>query len=234
LVFAFGFFGYLAAWAGYYNDESNPNVLLFKLLANGESQAPGWIVVIVVLLAVTMNEAAVDSFQNALVDTLSTLLGRTISADVCRVAVVVVNVPLIIISLQGYAVINLFLVANIVTSTATLPMLLGLWEGGYHYIGGFGALFGCLFSLGSVIIYGVLIKDEPYVGLRYIFFEAYNWPAFMIALVASLMGLGLWVIVSQLWIRVVGLPDDMILPGFKTGLLSESIGSTENQEETIQ
>ena len=56
---------------------------------------------------------------------------------------------------QGYGIINLFLLANLVTTTSTLPILLGLLEGDViqRIITPLSALFGCWFSFASLILW---------------------------------------------------------------------------------
>ncbi|KAK9708961.1 hypothetical protein K7432_009341 [Basidiobolus ranarum] len=116
VIFFLGFCGFLAAWAGL--NISNPNTVLFTLLGAG-GEAPIWITVLVTVLAATMNQSAVDSLQNALVDSVSSVLLKGKSVWWSRLVVVIVNIPLIIISLQGYPVMNLFLLSNMVASCCT-------------------------------------------------------------------------------------------------------------------
>lgn len=56
---------------------------------------------------------------------------------------------------QGYGIINLFLLANLVTTTSTLPVLLGLLEGDViqRIITPLSVLFGCWFSFASLILW---------------------------------------------------------------------------------
>lgn len=44
----------------------------------------------------------------------------------CRAAVVLLNIPIIIIGTRGYAVLSLFLVANLLTTCGLVPIILGL------------------------------------------------------------------------------------------------------------
>ena len=56
---------------------------------------------------------------------------------------------------QGYGIINLFLLANLVTTTSTLPVLLGLLEGprARRIITPFSALFGCWFAFAALVVW---------------------------------------------------------------------------------
>ncbi|KAI9294533.1 hypothetical protein K502DRAFT_342359 [Neoconidiobolus thromboides FSU 785] len=226
-VFVFGLFGFLAAWAGYPTDD--PNLLVFSLLAHGEKVAPSWIIVIMALLIITMNESAVDSFQNALVDTISTMVLRNRSVNWARGLVVLINIPIIIVSLQNYPVINLFLIGNVITSTSALPMLLGLWDGGYNIVTGASVVFGSLFSLISVMVYGIITMDgDANKGLNFVFFESYDYPTFLIATGFSLIGVALWVAAVKV-IELLGIRT-IYLPGFKPGYLNTTNDAFDNTD----
>jgi Na+/proline symporter len=225
-IFLYSFFGFLAIWAGYASDK--PNLLLFQLLTNGgdQSTTPSWLVVIIILLAVTMSESAVDSQQNGVIDCLSTVFFKGRSANWARIIVIIINIPVIIVSLKGYSVINLFQIANLVTTTATLPFLIGLWEPGYEYFDGLSALFGCIFSLICVIVYGGCTSSTGVFsdGVRYVFFEAYEAYPFVIGLFASGVGMLIWVAMGRVW-RVIGLPAIKV-PGLTPGYIYETAPSS--------
>ncbi|ORY01395.1 hypothetical protein K493DRAFT_298399 [Basidiobolus meristosporus CBS 931.73] len=187
VIFFLGFCGFLAAWGGL--DTSNANVVLFTLLGHG-GDAPVWITVIVTMLAVCMNTSAVDSMQNALVDSISSVFLKTRPVWWSRVLVVVVNVPLIILSLKGYQVMNLFLLSNLVTTCFILPVFMGLWEGrGRHMVNTASVLIGCMSGFGSVMVYGTLVKGNLRDGMYYTFFAGYTYPPFLLALGFSGVGL---------------------------------------------
>lgn len=69
--------------------------------------------------------------------------------------------------LQGYGIINLFLLSNLVTTTSTLPVLLGLLEGPViqRIITPLSALFGCFFSFVSLIVWAYCMA--PSWGLSF-------------------------------------------------------------------
>ena len=60
--------------------------------------------------------------------------------------------------LQNYNVINLFLMTNILNSTAAIPVMLGLAQGklAYRIVTPASVLCGCLSGLLAVIVYGVI------------------------------------------------------------------------------
>ena len=61
-------------------------------------------------------------------------------------------------AVQNYNVINLFLMTNILNSTAAIPVMLGLLRGelAYRLVTPASVLCGCLTGLLSVILYGVV------------------------------------------------------------------------------
>lgn len=69
--------------------------------------------------------------------------------------------------MQGYGIINLFLLANLVTATSTLPVLLGLLEGpvAERIFTPLSVLFGCWFSFASLVVWAYLLA--PSQGLSF-------------------------------------------------------------------
>ena len=64
--------------------------------------------------------------------------------------------------MQGYPILNLFLLANLMTTTSTLPVLLGLLDGpiASRLFTPLSALFGCWFSFASIVVYGrIMLAD---------------------------------------------------------------------------
>ena len=64
--------------------------------------------------------------------------------------------------LQGYPILNLFLLANLMTTTSTLPVLLGLLDGpiASRLFTPLSALFGCWFSFASIVVYGRIMLSS--------------------------------------------------------------------------
>jgi hypothetical protein len=74
LVFLSGFGGWLSLVAGLAGPETNQNLILMQILNvnhEGVHTVSNWVGVLVVLLALIMNEGAVDSLQNGLAASLS-------------------------------------------------------------------------------------------------------------------------------------------------------------------
>jgi hypothetical protein len=74
LVFLSGFGGWLSLVGGLAGPDTNQNLILMQILNvnhSGVSTVSNWVGVLVVLLALIMNEGAVDSLQNGLAASLS-------------------------------------------------------------------------------------------------------------------------------------------------------------------
>jgi SSS family solute:Na+ symporter len=151
VVFGIGFTGTLGGWA--YGSEMmgvNPNVRLFYVLSPYEQAVnettgeviPGYgqsaftgqinsgVAVLVMVLAVTMSESALDSMQNGIAASLNGAIAPRLSPRHARLVgmllTVLLNVPMIVVGLLKLPVISLFLVANMVCTSAAFPVVLGL------------------------------------------------------------------------------------------------------------
>jgi SSS family solute:Na+ symporter len=192
VIFIFGFGGFLASWAGYVSD---PNFAFFELIAHSTGDLQEIMLIVVTMLAVAMNESLVDSFQNALTDCSSSLalsLGFEISITAARIITIFINIPIVIIGLQGYDVNSIFLISCLLTTTSFLPVVLGIYPGFDKYIHQSTALFSCLFSICSIMIYGWIVKGSLLQGLYYCFWQTYRWQVFLTAFTASAFGIALF------------------------------------------
>jgi len=151
VVFVSGLVGWLAAWADLIPyDVANPNLYMFYGLDGavnlGTQTINNWIGVVVLLLAVVMNEGAVDSLQNGMVAAASShlkdvlpWLDRTLPQFkgypliYTRSLVLSLNIVLIVLgaigSTSNWAVIDLFLISNMLCATAAFPVILGVFDG---------------------------------------------------------------------------------------------------------
>lgn len=118
-----GGLGMIAAMAGL--PLGDPPVPFFSLL----SQAPAWVALPALILAVTLVASSVDTLQNGLASLLVTEgpAGR-VSLTAARVITVLLMVPVVAVALQGLSVLRLFLIADLLCATMVAPVLLGLWS----------------------------------------------------------------------------------------------------------
>ncbi|ORX91814.1 hypothetical protein K493DRAFT_409134 [Basidiobolus meristosporus CBS 931.73] len=200
VLFFFGFCACLVIWAKWYpEDNSDSNTVMFLILSHGMKQAPTWILTFVALLASTMCQSAVDGYQNALVDCVTSILLKGKSMWWGRLAVLIINIPIIIVALEGYPVLNLYLLANLVATCCGPPVLLGTFKQIKDYVTTASVLFGCFTAFMSILVYGYLQMDHDVLkGLHYCFFVSYNYPQFVIALCSSVIGVFVWGVPAKL------------------------------------
>lgn len=188
VVFGAGWAGVLAIGGNLIQPTTNPNLYLFELLSPsaGRPSAPRAAVgVVVVLLALTMNESAVDTLQNGMTASLAIALkGRPLW--VTRAAVVAINVPVAAIALATPAtsVLALFLVTNLLCSCALPPLACTLFRSPAFSEAGFvaGVVTGAL----SLSALGIGLQRSFGAGLRWAWYgNEYDWRAFAVALGAS-------------------------------------------------
>jgi Na+/proline symporter len=74
---------------------------------------------------------------------------------------VLLTVPAVVVALEGYDVLRLFLIADLVAAASVVPVFLGLRERAT----GFGVIVGSLAGLASVFVLGWLQEGEPTGGL---------------------------------------------------------------------
>jgi hypothetical protein len=214
VIFSFGFMGFLAAWAGLVKD---PSTSFFDILKAGNETAPAWIVVLVSVIAVTLCESAVDSFQNAITSTVVSLgmsFGVKMSLRGARLYSIFLNIPIIIIGLQGLKITSLYLIMNILTTTATVPIILGLLPKFQFYVNGSSVLFGGAFSLASVIVYATLETGSFTQGVYKYFYETYAWQPFVIAVIAATAGVLVFSMSEVFFFGCLGTPyvSDLSMP----------------------
>ncbi|KAG0340422.1 hypothetical protein BG000_011981 [Podila horticola] len=188
VCFMYGFGGFLALWAGYPTSDPYGSTAFFDLLTAGNEQAPTWILVLVSIAAVTMNEGAVDTLQNAIVDTIATRFFREKSVWYPRVLVFLINIPIVFVSLKGYNIVSLFLIGNLVCTICATPVLLGLVTRLEGIVTGISMLFGIVTGFFSIVVFGYLKMGNLKDGMEYTFTVSYDWPSFLLPLVFSTVG----------------------------------------------
>lgn len=121
VVLLVGLFGLLAVVRG--AELGTPPVPFFALLTG----LPAWIGGVILVLGVALVASSVDTLENALAS-LVAIERPSLSLPAARVATVVLVVPAVLVAFQGYSVLRVFLVADLLCATALVPVLLGLWR----------------------------------------------------------------------------------------------------------
>jgi Na+/proline symporter len=71
--------------------------------------------------------SSVDTLQSAIASLVVTAR-PAVSLSAARWVTVLLMVPVVLLSLQGLSVLRLFLIADLLCTTAVVPVLLGLWQ----------------------------------------------------------------------------------------------------------
>lgn len=173
-----GGLGIMAALSG--TDLGNPPIPFFALL----SEAPVWLTLPALILAITLVASSVDTLQNALAS-LAVTEKQGLSLNTARWITVALMVPVVLVALQGISVLRLFLIADLLCATAVLPVLMGLWS----RMTTTAAILGGLAGLLGAILPGWIAGGSVLAGL-----EAASFPGSIPTLmpfVGALVGSGL-------------------------------------------
>jgi len=124
-----GFLGIISTSLGY---SENPSVALFSLVYG---IFPTGLIVLVFILALVLVMSTVDTLLNGMVATFSTssngILKNPESKSLLRLArilTLVIIIPATLIAAQGYSVLYLFLVADLLCAGVVFPLFYGLFN----------------------------------------------------------------------------------------------------------
>ncbi|MBW5801018.1 sodium:solute symporter [Halomonas elongata] len=178
VVMVIGGLGILAAMHGLPLGE--PPIPFFALLA----EAPGWLAVPALVLAVTLVASSVDTLQNAIASLVVAGSGRRgLSIGSARLATVVLMVPVVVVALQELSVLRLFLIADLLCAATVVPVLLGVWR----RMGSLAAMAGGVAGLVGAVVPGWVAQGSLMAGV-----QAASFPGgiptlspFLCALIAS-------------------------------------------------
>ena len=143
-------------------DIGSPPIPFFAVL----SDAPAWLSLLALLLAMTLVASSVDTLQNAIAS-LAVTEKKGLSLSAARWFTVLLMLPVVLIALQGISVLRLFLIADLLCATAVVPVLLGLWSRMTPAAAIAGALAGLLgavlpgWIVSGSLVQGLLIASFP-------------------------------------------------------------------------
>lgn len=145
VVLLAGLVGLLAAEAAV--DLGDPPVPFFALLG----QPPEWVLVAVLLLTIALVASTVDTLQNGLAAAVVTER-PSVGLTGGRIATVLLTVPAVIVAFEGFSVLRLFLIADLLCAATLVPALLGLWRRATPQ----GATAGAIAGLAGALGYGLV------------------------------------------------------------------------------
>ncbi len=216
-LFLIGFTGLLAVWGGYLESYSdNASNSFFIIL----STMPGWVIGFVLVFCVILSTATFDSLQSAMVSSISNDLSRNkLPIVYIRVVVIIVMVPVIVVALKGADILQIYLIADLVSSSVIPILLLGLSDK-FWFLTGWEVVGGGLGGLLGVFIFGTIYLGNARDGGRLLLLwdglYVDNWSAFGAFVVAPFGGLLVGFIILAfrycvLWI----ISEEKIFEGFK-------------------
>ncbi|MFL4474859.1 hypothetical protein ACIPVK_12755 [Paeniglutamicibacter sp. MACA_103] len=141
VVFAAGLVGLLAAAYGV--ALGTPAVPFFALL---ELQ-PVWVLAAVLVLTLALVASTVDTLQNGLAAMAVTHVPR-LRLSGARIATIVFTAIPALVAFQGFSVLRLFLIADLLCAATIIPILLGLWRRSTSNAAIGGSIAGLVAALG--------------------------------------------------------------------------------------
>ena len=142
---------------------STPSVALFSLVVD---VMPVWAVIVVLVLALVLVMSSLDTLLNGMASTVTTdlartkpdLPGRTLLRS-SRTITVLLIIPAIAIASQGYSVLYLFLIADMVCAAVVFPVFFGLYS---KRFGGTAAVISSIVGLAVGVLF-FPTPDAPYL-----------------------------------------------------------------------
>lgn len=121
VVALMGAVGVFAATGGM--DLGSPPVAFFAVLDG----LPWWLSAVALVLGLSLVTSSVDTLENALASLVVTERPM-LSLTWARVVTVALLIPAVVVAVQGYSVLRLFLIADLLCAATVVPVLLGLWS----------------------------------------------------------------------------------------------------------
>jgi len=155
VVFFVGLCGPIAQWAGLFDgvtDEDDGSTTFFYIIQT----LPTWVSGIVIVLSGLLTSSAYDTYQSAQITTIynDVFLGR-INIWWCRLALLCLNIPAVILAVKNIDILQVFLVADLGAAAVLPAPLLGLIPQ-LHFINGFDAFIGALGGYFTTFIFGLI------------------------------------------------------------------------------
>ena len=157
VIMAIGGLGMLAVMHGLSLGE--PPMPFFALL----SEAPGWLAIPALVLAVTLVASSVDTLQTAIASLVVAGSGRSgLSVGAARLVTVGLMLPVVVIALQELSVLRLFLIADLLCAATIVPVLLGVWR----RMGSLAAMVGGMAGLVGAVVPGWWAQGSLLAGIQ--------------------------------------------------------------------
>ncbi|KAJ3019338.1 UNVERIFIED_CONTAM: hypothetical protein HDU68_010718 [Siphonaria sp. JEL0065] len=218
VIFILGFGGILAYWSGRVSfDETRPfdsNYAFFYAFADSTGTISPVVTIVILLFGTVMNESAVDSFQNAITDTLTTvaigLFGLKVQPIYVRAVVLLANIPLMAgaayLSTRNVSILNTFGVANLITTMTFPPLAAGLLPQLNNLLTSFSAIGSCVCAFFSTMVYAFLAYGNLVDGMANVWWTPnYDYKAFLVAFISSIVFIPVCIGVEAVGRNLLGL-----------------------------
>lgn len=155
VIMILGSAGILAAARGL--ELGSPPIPFFALIAD----APAWVTLPALVLAITLVASSVDTLQNALVSLGVGESGGRLGLVGARWLSALLMLPVVLLALQQISVLRLFLIADLLCATAVIPLLSGLAHGASKR----AAIAGAVAGLIGAILPGTIATGSLAAGV---------------------------------------------------------------------
>lgn len=157
IIAVIGGLGMLTMMIG--KDPGQPPAPFFVLVGNTNH----WLAAIVMVLATALVASSVDSLQNALASLLVTFRHQVSGTSIrqARWLTVLLMIPVFFVALEGFSVLRIFLVADLLCATAFIPVLFGLWK----KMTPLSAIAGSIAGLLGAVVPGWIDSGDLIAGL---------------------------------------------------------------------
>jgi len=179
-IFVLGLFGLAFVGLDVAGDDS---VAIFSIVM------PHWLVIALIPLGLALVMSSMDTTINAVASIVAVDVGRLLPGAgtgalmrLSRWVMVLVAVPVVIVAAQGYSVLYLFLLADLLCAAATFPVFFGLFSARHN---GFDATMGTLGGLAAGLCLFPAPNAPPDTLLESFLLAALT-PALVIALLRML------------------------------------------------
>lgn len=155
VVFFVGLCGPIAQWSGLFNgvtDADDGSLTFFYIIQT----LPTWVSGIVIVLSGLLTSSAYDTYQSAQITTIynDVFLGR-INIWYCRLALLAINVPAVVLAVKQIDILQVFLVADLGAAAVLPAALLGLIPQLY-FLNGFDAFVGSCGGYFTTFLFGLV------------------------------------------------------------------------------
>ncbi|KAJ3111627.1 hypothetical protein HDU96_005510 [Phlyctochytrium bullatum] len=154
-MFLIGFVGVVDVW------RNDPAVLADPITASANAffdvvtTLPAWMSGVVVVLTVALVCSSVDTLQSAISALIvNDVFQQKITLFWARVLTAILNIPALVIAYKGLNVFSLFLIADLVSATIVLPVVVGLFKPFDRFFNGLDFVVGTICGLFAVVAYG--------------------------------------------------------------------------------